>query len=92
MRYYLWRIWPISVLLVLITHDAILILNGSIENKNEEYYEDEENEEEEYYKEVNTLIDKLSNEISNNHNNPIIFIQYLLVILSTLGFNSIKVF
>ena len=29
MRYYLLRIWPISVLLVLITHDAILTVNGS---------------------------------------------------------------
>ena len=30
MHYQLWRIWPISVLLVLITKNAILTVNGSI--------------------------------------------------------------
>ena len=56
-----------------------------IENANDD------NEEEEKNQEVHNLIDKLSKALSIDHNNPIIFIQYLVVLLSTFKFGSIKV-
>ena len=57
-----------------------------IENAN-----DDDEEEEEKDQEVHNLIDKLSKNLSIDHNNPIIFIQYLVLLLSTFKFGSIKV-